>query len=109
MTSFIKSKIKDFDTSFNPYLYLQNQRRSSTSSTGLPNPKITITLAPNVDQSSLMDFNLDSPTLAPDEKINEDNENVRVRVCLLLRAVLHIAPLRHVPNTEMIAIFHPPA
>ena len=109
MTSFIKSKIKDFDTSFNPYLYLQNQRRSSTSSTGLPNPKITITLAPNVDQSSLMDFNLDSPTLAPDEKINEDNENVRVRVYLLLRTVLHIAPLRHVPNTEMIAIFHPPA
>ena len=90
VTLFIKSKIKDFDTSFNPYLYSQNHRRSSTSSTGLPNPKITITLAPNVDQSSLMDFNPDSPTLAPDEKINEDAENARV--CLLLRAVLYIVP-----------------
>ena len=52
-------------------LYLQSQRRSSTSSIGLPNPKITITLAPNVDQSNLMDFNVLDPVPSDD---NGDNK-----------------------------------
>ena len=62
---------------------MQSQRRSSTSSTGFPNPKITITLAPNVDQSSLMDFSV----LDPDTSDGTGDD----KVCML--GYVRVVPL----------------